>query len=270
MNFKPIYSFFVLLFGCIAILSSCITPKQTNLLEDIKEDYYKEVPPPSEYRVIPGDILRVVVYVYDDESTRQLFYGFLPNQVSTKLNPTNTTGVYNIMDDTNNATPIQVYADGNINFPYIGRIFVEGMTLLEIRQLITARLQEISYNASANVSLYNNYFSVLGKSGANRYMMTSNNMTIFQALSTSVGINPASDLKKVSIIRQTKDGTLVKTFDLRSKDIVNTEYYYIQPNDVIYFPDRSTNFFGSATNFSAFFGLVISFITIFVGVLRIF
>ena len=259
-----------ILFVIITILvffSSCITPKQTNLLENIRQDY-KVIPPPSEYRVIPGDILQVVVYIYDDVSTRQLFSGFLPNRVSTNINT--GTGVNSNQNDTQGATPIQVYADGTINFPYIGRVFVQGLSLLEIRLLLTARLQELSHDASVNVSLYNNYFSILGKSGANRYEMIGDNMTILQALSTSGAINNQSDFNKVSIIRQTKDGTRLMTFDIRSKNIVNTEFYYIQPNDVIYFPEKSTNFFGSATNFGAFFGLITSFITIFIGVIRIF
>lgn len=269
MNIKTIQHALFCFLITLVCFSSCITPKQTNLLEDVKLKVdYKTIPPPSEYRVIPGDILRIVVYIYDDQSTRQLFAGFLPNRVSTNIN-TGTGITYN-QTDTQSATPIQVYADGTINFPYVGRVFVQGLSLLEIRELITSRLQEISYNSSANVTLYNNYFSILGKSGANRYEMISDNMTILQALSTTGAINQYSDFNNVSIIRQSKDGTQIMTFDIRSKEIVNTEYYYIQPNDVIYFPEKSQNFFGSATSFSALFGLLTSFVTIFIGVIRIF
>ena len=268
MNPKIFKSILFCLITTLMFFSSCITPKQTNLLENIKEDMYKTIPPPSEYRVIPGDILRVVVYIYDDESTRQLFSGFLPNRVSTNINI--ATGSSSVQDDTRGATPIQIYADGTINFPYVGRLFVQGLSLLEIRELLTARLQEISHNASANVTLFNNYFSILGQSGAQRYEMISDNMTILQALSTSGAINNQSDLSRVRIIRQSAEGTDIMTFDIRSKYIVNTQYYYIQPNDVIYFPEKSSNFFGSATSFSAFFGLITSFITIFIGVIRIF
>lgn len=269
MNIKTLQYIFVCVLTILVCFSSCITPKQTNLLEDVKlKVNYATIPPPSEYRVIPGDILKIVVYIYDDQSTRALFSGFLPNRVNTNIQT--GTGVSGYESDTQGATPIQVYADGTINFPYIGRVFVQGLSLLEIRELLTDRLQEISHNSSANVTLYNNYFSILGKSGASRYEMINNNMTILQALSITGAINQYSDFNKVSIIRQSKDGTQLLTFDIRSKEIVNTEYYYIQPNDVIYFPEKSTNFFGSATSFSALFGLLTSFVTIFIGVIRIF
>ena len=43
-----------------------------------------------------------------------------------------------------------------------------------------------------------------------------------------------ADRSKVRIIRETENGTIVKMFDLRSRNIVHSEFYYIEPNDVIY------------------------------------
>lgn len=268
MKVKHLKILIYLLLANLFFLSSCITPKDTNLLQDIKKDY-STVPPPGEYRVIPGDVLRIVVYIYDDNESKALFNGFLPRAVGAEINPGHTGGGY-VSSDTDNAIPIPVYADGTLNFPYVGRVFVEGLTLLEIRELLSSRIKEISKTAAVNVSLYNDYFSIIGESGASRIKMRSNSMTIYQALSIANSISSYSALNRVSIIRQTKDGTRVMTFDLRTDEIVNTEYYYIQPNDVVYFPQKSSRFFGATNSFGAFFGLIVSFITIFVGVLDIF
>lgn len=253
-------------------LSSCITSKDTNLLQDIKKDY-STIPPPGEYRIIPGDILQIAVYVYDDPETEELFRGYSPRLVNTREGSIDYGGWGSdgsTDEGTDGITPITVYADGTINFPYLGRIFVQDLTLLEARNLLTSRLKEISKSAEANVTLRNNFFSVIGEADARRVTMRSNNMNIYQALATSGHLSDYSVRSKVNIIRQTKDGSIIKTFDLRSKDIMNTEFYYIQPNDVIYFPESKGKFFGATNNFVGFFGLVTSFIGILVMAFRLF
>ena len=40
--------------------------------------------------------------------------------------------------------------------------------------------------------------------------------------------------KEIKLVREKEGVTTIKTFDARSKDIVNSEYYYIEPNDIIY------------------------------------
>lgn len=263
--------YFIILTACF---SSCITSKDTNLMQDIEKDY-STIPPPDEYRIIPGDVLQIVVYVYDDKETEKLFRGYTPQRVSTRIGDLASGAWGNwgggaTEEGTRNTTAIVVYADGTINFPYLGRIYVADLSLLEARQLITSRLKEISANASANVTLKNSFFSVIGDSGARRVDMKNNNMTIYQALATAGNISDFSMRSKVNIIRQTKDGTIVKTFDLRSKDIINTEFYYIQPNDVIYFPQSQGKFFGATNSFVGFFGLITSFATILVMAIRLF
>lgn len=270
---KSWLNFLVFLALAVVCLSSCITAKDTNLMQDIGKDY-STIPPPDEYRIIPGDVLNIVVYVYDDEETEKLFRGYTPNRIGTRIGETGTwaSGAWGgaTEEGTQNSTPIVVYADGTINFPYLGRIYVADLTLLEARKLLSDRLKEISTNASANVTLRNNYFSILGEAGSRRIDMRSNNMTIYQALATAGNLGDFAVRSRVSILRQTSDGTITKTFDLRSKDIMNTEYYYIQPNDVIYFPQTKGKFFGATTSFTGLFALITSFVGILVMAIRIF
>lgn len=81
-------------------------------------------------------------------------------------------------------------------------------------------------------------------------------INIYQALANSGTISNIGDIKNVKIIRQTSDGTEVKTFDLRSKDIVDSEFYYIQPNDVIYVQQMKRRFFGEINSFTGIFGMI--------------
>lgn len=261
---------FIALFGIIYSLSSCVTNKHTDLLQDIKTDVLTITP--DEYRIIPGDMLTITVYAWDPE-TAQLFSGYTPGFTAERENEgtkvESGSRLKNI-ESTNSIKPIAVYADGTITFPYIGKIYVQDMTLLDARQAISAKLEAFAEGTTADVTLANRYFNVLGESGARRITMNNTSMTIYQALAIASTIGPYADKSKVSIIRQTKDGSSVKTFDLRSKDIIDTEFYYIQPNDVIYFPQMKRKFLGSTTSFAGVFGLVTSFAAIIVLTVRLF
>jgi len=72
------------------------------------------------------------------------------------------------------------------------------------------------------------------------------------------------DRKRVRVISETENGTKINVFDIRSADIIHSQYFYIEPNDVIYIQTVNERFF-SITNFPAFVSTFIS--TISFGVL---
>lgn len=258
---------------CVSMFSSCVTSKQTDLLQDIKLNYPSLTVKPEEYRIIPGDQLSIAIYTWDPLMSRK-FSGYTPGYTYQGLNE--STGV-NVgeqsrgLENMRGIKPVSVYADGTITFPYLGKIYVQGLTMLEVRDLITQKLDELQDGAAtAEVSLANRYFSILGEAGANRITMPNTSMTILQALAIAGNIGPYGDRTKVTLIRQTNTGSISKTFDIRSKEIVDSEFYYIQPNDVIYIPQTSKKFLGSTTSIAGVLGLALSVASLIVVVLRIF
>lgn len=248
---------YILLLIILGSFGSCITYKDTDLLQDIPKEYSKVLA--EDYRIIPGDMLTVSIYTLDDDAAA-LFSNYRPalfGSNNTEATGANTSEVRS-MQGLRNSKPINVYADGTINFPYIGDIPVEGLTVFEVRKLLNDKLSLFAQGTTADVVLYNNFFSILGESGATRIIMPSEKVTILQALSLGGSLSNYADRTKVSILRQTKDGTEKMTFDLRSKDIINSEYYYIQANDVIYFPQTNKRFLGGTNSFAGMVGLVTS------------
>ena len=77
-------------------------------------------------------------------------------------------------------------------------------------------------------------------------------------------INIYGDRSRVRIVREINGKTEVKKFDIRSKDILHSEYYYIEPNDVIYIQSVNEQFF-SMINFPTVLSATIS--TVSFGVL---
>ncbi len=238
----------------VLLLTSCLTTKQTNLLQEPGGgvvSYPQVGAPMEEYRVKMGDQLTIMVTTNPlDVSTSQLFSYF-----SMMNNSASGT------DALTRAFPVK--PDGTIYFPYLGDISVKGKTTLEIEQMIEKRINSgIADDCVVKVLLENRYYSVIGDAGvAGRYPIAKEQMTIYQALAQCSDVKPYGDRKNVKIIRQMDNGTMIKTFDLRSQDVVNSEFYYIQPNDIIYVQPLGRQFLG-LNSFGAVFAVastVISF-----------
>ena len=135
---------------------------------------------------------------------------------------------------------------------------MKGKTTLEVQNLLETRINQDILTVEGciiHVSLSNRYFSVIGESSAGRYSIAKEQLTIFQALSKSHDVKSYDDRSQVKVIRQTEKGTIIKTFDLRSSDIVNSEFYYIQPNDVICVQPLKRQFVG-INSFGGIFAII--------------
>ena len=242
---------FLLLQGFL--LCSCLTTRQTNLLKEPGGDIptYPKVRGIAEYRIKSGDELSIQVTVHDDEKTSRLFSLF-----------TYSGGYANGGVGTDHIRSFAVSPQGNIYFPYLGDIYVKDKTTFEIQELLNDRLKkEISNYCIVLVTLGNRSFYVIGTAGVGMYPIEKEQTTILQALAKSGDIGSYGDRSKVKIIRQTSHETIVKTFDIRSRDIINSEYYYIQPNDVIYVQPLGRQFMG-ISSFAAVFGMFTTFISL--------
>ena len=233
----------------VLFLTSCLTTKQTNLLQEPGLDvasYPSVSTPVAEYRVKIGDQLSIAITTNPmDQSTSQLFNYFSMMSLN-----------YNFEGSDNNPRVFSVATDGTIYFPYLGNIHVKGKTTFEIQQLIEKRIHDnIAEDCIIRVFLENRCYSIIGESGVGKYTIAKEQMTIYQALAQSGEIKPYGDRKRVKIIRQMEGGTMVKVFDLRSRDIVNSEFYYIQPNDVIYVQPLGRQFLGF-NSFGAVFAVI--------------
>lgn len=240
-----------LFFSMIVVLvSSCVTPKDTNLLQNIRKDYpMAENLLNSDYRIIPGDQLSLHVYTID-EVLKDIF--------SVYVKTTSTSSQENASNSSADQNSLNVYSDGTIKIPYLGRVYVENLTILEAQKIIEEKFKALSTDPTkltVEVRLNNRFYSVLGMAGNKRISMPTTRINIFQALALSGPIQTFGDRTQVKVIRQTPNGTEVKVFDIRSKDIVDSEYYYIQPNDVIYVQEMNRTFFGRVTSFTGVLGL---------------
>lgn len=218
------------------LLASCVTSKKVNLLQEAGKKgipSYADTLSYEDYRVRTGD--RLYVYVYSiDERVSSMFNASGSGVNSSQIRQGNAAGgsydLYTYL----------VYDDGTIDYPMVGRLPVRGMTTREIKNELEHRLMEyvqdqVDYKLlSVEVNIVRRSFSVISDHGSGTFSLTKEKVTIFEALAMAGDIGDFGDRSKVRIVREIEGQTQVKVFDVRSEDIVNSEFYYIEPNDVIY------------------------------------
>ena len=217
-------------------LSSCVTARKVNYMQEPDRHIpsYADTLAFEDYELRIGD--RLYVYVYSLEETIMKMYnagGANSSQMRQQMG--NGGGSYGSYD----LYTYLIDEDGNIDFPTIGKQYVQGKTTREVKkqleQELSTLLQELpGYSTvSVEVNIVNRSFSVIGAQSG-RYSINKEKMTIFEALAMAGDLGEFNSRKEIKLVREKNGVTTIKTFDARSKDIVNSEYYYIEPNDIIY------------------------------------
>lgn len=149
----------------------------------------------------------------------------------------------------------RVYPDSTIDLPFISHIPVAGLTLNEASKVIEKRFKELIPDAIVKLTLSNKTFTIFGDAGSGIFPIYKEKLTIFEALSMSGDFNETSDRKHIRIIRDNEKGTQILDFDIRPKSIIDSKYYYIYPNDIIYIRREFSSFY-KVNNYSALLGVI--------------
>ena len=135
--------------------------------------------------------------------------------------------------------PYLVDNDGFINFPIIGRLHVAGLTKSEAERLIFEKIRPYmaeSENPVVTVRMSSYSVSVLGE--VNRpgsFQVSREKITILEALAQAGDLTIYGVRDKVKLIREDATGKKqIVTLNLNDANIVNSPYYYLQQNDVVY------------------------------------
>lgn len=168
----------------------------------------------------------------------------------------------------NDVQSYRVYSDGTIDLPFLDPIYILGMTIPEAEEVVKKAFQEIIPDAEIKLSLANKTFTIIGDINSGTYQIYKDKLTIFQALAMSGDLANSGDRKHVRIIRpHGNDQPEVLEFDIRTNTILDSKYYYVYPNDVIYV-SRSRGSFYKVSSYSGFVGLISSSLALLVSVLN--
>ena len=244
----------ILLYFLVSV--SCVTNRKLTYLQNdnLQSDTTVSVSP-ADYKVIPYDNLFIKV-VTPDPKWSAMFNSL----------PVTTTGI-NVTEQSADLVSYPVDGAGTIQIPYAGKIQVAGKTIPEITVQIELALKDFISDASITVKMINNYVSLLGEvKKPGRYPIYKERLNIFQALAMGGDLTDFSNRQMIQIIRQTGNGTIVKEYSLNDRSILQSEFFYVMPNDVIYAKPMKGKFF-QMNSFP--YAVLLSTITTFVLILNV-
>lgn len=220
----------------LIVFSSCVTNKHATYLQEYEDSEYSgEYVPPNDYLIQPNDNLYIRVTTLD------------PRQ-SDIFNAMGEGGMMRADEASAQLLSYPVELDGSVDLPYVGSIEVAGKTLSEAKEVIGAVIDEYVADASLTVKLVNNYVSVLGEvRQPGMYPIYRERLNVYQALAMAGDIADFGDRYTLAIIRQTTGESIVKEFNITDRKIIDSEFYYIMPNDVLYVKPLKGRFFAINT-----------------------
>jgi polysaccharide biosynthesis/export protein len=214
----------------LVAITSCISKKELVYMQN--EKLKENTPtlfntPVQEYKLQPTDVLSIKVLSVQPELSEQFNI----------INPNNAFGI---------SGPSSLYLsgysidkNGNIRLPNIGELKVAGLTTMQAQELIQRNLNRYMTDATVVLKLISFKISVLGEvRQPGYYYIYHEQANLFEGLGMAGDLTQGASRDNVKLIRQTPGGTEIVLLDLKDPNLVQSQYYYLKPNDVIYVEPR--------------------------------
>lgn len=208
----------------LIILSSCVPMKKIRYLQDESKNFdsvpeYK-VPESKKYVVHKGDNLYINVNSLEDKKN---FFD----------NPANATNIY--AESAIYLNSYTVNDSGFVEFPLIGKVMVDNMTVEEIQKALQLKVDEYIKNSVVIVKLANFRISMLGEfMHPGKYLVYQDKINMFEAIAMAGDMTTFAKKDHVLLLRETDNGVKKYRLKLNDNSIMKSEYYYLMPNDIVY------------------------------------
>ena len=216
------------------MMNSCLVPKKVVYVEDMLIDTTYRIKSAPALRVQKNDRLRIVIGARNPELA-------LPFNKRMGAYTIDGKGALRSGEGANQENSFLVDEGGSIDYPILGAIGVEGMTLAEIQHFFKNELQskQLITDPTVEVELLNLKINVLG--AVNRVGVQDvpdGRINLLEVISKAGGLTANAAPDQVSVIREV-DGVRQKILhDIRSADIFESPAYYLQQNDIVYVAPR--------------------------------
>lgn len=216
----------------VALLSSCVSQRKLSYLRDVDassaDSINQTYTPLKENYITQGDLLSIFVNALDVEAV-QAFN--LPVASVQRLGAKQVTA-------SGSGGSLQGYwvdPDGNIDFPVLGKMHVEGMTTTLLKDTLTLLISRSVKEPIVNVGFLNFYVTILGEvKNPGRHVVSDQGMTIFEALGLAGDMTIYGKRNNVLVSREVDGKMEFARLNLNDQAIFASPYYHIRQNDVIY------------------------------------
>jgi polysaccharide biosynthesis/export protein len=212
-----------LAFGFVLFLCSCRSQKNVinNYLQNA-DTSGQTLLNLAEPRIQKNDLLSIKVYSQSADPRTDIPYN-LPEQ--TVVGSSNTTATAGFLVD----------EKGNIDYPRLGTLHVEGLTKTELAQQIKTRLEDVLKSPSVIVRFLNFRVTVLGEVRTpGTFPVPTERVTLLEALGLAGDVTEFGKRDTVKVAREVNGRMEIGTVGLTSASLFTSSYYRLQQNDVVF------------------------------------
>ena len=208
----------------ITSLVSCSSFKKTQYFQDAKLNHLSEITNFNPLTVQKQDLLAINITSLNPEASA------IFNTNLARMNGNNF--------DYNPINPITGYLvdqNGNVQLPLIGAIKVDGLTTTQVQAAILKLVSPMLKEPTITVRIMNFKITVLGDVGhPGVFQIVNERVTFTEALGLAGDLNITAIRKNVLLIREVDGRRQTMALDLTSDELLNSPYYYLKNNDVLY------------------------------------
>ena len=221
---RPILFLLILL-----MISSCVSRKEMVYFQDIEQLRKSQVRNKSNnLEIKPDDVLTIRVSAPEQEAAV----------------PFNLTKSMASQLDMRGNVELETYLvsnEGTIDFPVIGTIEVKGLTNIELAEKIKGLVIGYVKDPIVNVRILNFQISVIGEvKSPGTFTIEDDHISLPKALAMAGDLTIFGKRDNILVLGET-DGEKTYTYlDLTNADVVNSPFYNLRQNDVIYVEPRGT------------------------------
>ena len=226
--FKP--KFFLYLFF-VSLLSSCVSREEMVYFQNLDRLKVEEGSSSiyDNFEIKPNDQLNITVSAEEMEAAMPFNLPFIGNMMGSRMGEMRVSGTPALQN-------YLVNAEGEIQFPVLGTIKVEGLNRKELSKKLEEKISKYIQNPIVIVKLSNFQVTVLGEvNQPGTFPIGDEYLSLPKALGLAGDLTIYGKRKNVLVVRESGDGKKEHAYlDLTEASIVNSPFYYLQQNDVVY------------------------------------
>lgn len=239
-----------LFFFLILFLFSC-TPKKNILYYQNIDTMASEKLNSYEIKIQPDDLLQINISAEDPKITAPF-----------NLNPTNVIGEGGQAGSKSAINDYLVDADGYIDFPELGKLKLSGLTRSEVLALFKKKISAYIKNPIITVRLQNFKVAVQGEvNGPSVLKVATDRFTLIEALTMAGDLKATARRDNILVIRDIDGVKSYHRVDVTKADFINSPYYYMAQNDVVYVEPRNRTLSPDVTLVTTISSLVLTFVS---------
>jgi len=215
----------------VLMLASCVSTKNVPYFQDISPALESEMKATAKFTepvIQVDDILSLSIFTIDDKT------GMIVNQVGTQAIST-VTGPTNTLGATPPTAGFLVDKNGEIDLSVIGKVKLTGLTTYQARDLIKEKAAVYYTNPNVQVRFSNFKVTILGEvARPSTYVIPNEKVTVLDALGLAGDLTIFGKRENIKLIRDNNGKKEFAILNLNSKELFNSDYYYLKQNDVLY------------------------------------